>query len=288
MLSENSQYQTPRATRPASVQIKGRNLKYAIGPDMPRYWCDDDPWLTHFMNALSITFPHGERKFIESVKAVRDRVKNPATLADVAGFIAQEALHSREHSALNDALGQQGYGIALLEDEFGALMKRRGQKESKKTALAMTAAVEHLTALFGRALLTDERIRAMMHPDVRPMWTWHALEEIEHKAVAFDVYQDVFNDNFTRRLALLAATFGFFTFTHYAQYELLKQDGLANKPALWFKGLWRMWGPKGLVRQTVPAWLDYFRRDFHPWQEDDSPLIKQFERAIEPRSAGAV
>jgi predicted metal-dependent hydrolase len=231
-----------------------------------------------------LTFPRGERSFIESVKAVRNQVKSPALRADVAGFVGQEALHSREHDALNDVLEGMGYPIRALEKEFSARLDEREKSMSKKSALAFTAAMEHMTALFGRILLTREDVRAMIHPELRAIWLWHALEEIEHKAIAFDVYQEVFDDDTTRRAALILATGAFLTFTHYCQYQLLKRDGLANKPSVWAKGLWKLWGPKGLGRSAIPTWVEYLRRDFHPWQEDDSALIAEFETSVLPRA----
>ena len=277
----------PRVKRPEHVQVKPRNLRFGIPKDVPRHWFDNDPFMTHFMNALTLTFPRGERSFIESVKAVRDKVKSPALRADIVGFLGQEALHSREHDALNDVLEAMGYPIHALEREFSARLDQREHSMSEKSRLAFTAAVEHLTALFGRILLTKEEVRDMIHPELRAIWMWHALEEIEHKAVAFDVYQDVFDDETTRRVALILATGLFLSFTHYAQYQLLKRDGLANKPSVWAKGLWKLWGPKGLGRSAIPTWVDYLRRDFHPWHEDDSGLIAEFETTILPRATAS-
>lgn len=277
----------PRIKRPEHVQVKPRNLHFRISKDVPRHWVDNDPFMTHFMNALTLTFPRGERSFIESVKAVRDKVKSPALRADVAGFVGQEALHSREHDALNDVLEAMGYPIHALERAFSERLDERERSMSPKARLAFTAALEHLTALFGRILLTNEAVRDMFHPELRAMWMWHALEEIEHKAVAFDVYQEVFDDQTTRRFALVLATGALLSFTHYAQYKLLKRDGLANKPSVWARGLWKLWGPKGIARSAIPTWVDYLRRDFHPWNEDDSGLIAEFETTIVPRTAAS-
>ena len=55
--------------------------------------------------------------------------------------------------------------------------------------LAATVALEHLTAILAAALL-DGRSGSLAgaDPRVAELWRWHAVEETEHKSVAFDVY----------------------------------------------------------------------------------------------------
>ncbi|MDB4990968.1 MAG: hypothetical protein JWN04_6146, partial [Myxococcaceae bacterium] len=248
-------FHQPRAKRPASVSVQARNVKFGINAEMPRYWVSDDPFLTHFMNALSVIFPPGERMFMDAVKAVRDRVKNPETRADIAGFLAQEALHSREHSALNAVLQNQGYPVRELDEGMSEHMRQVAKFRSKRSQLAATVALEHMTALLGFKLLTQEHVRALCDAEVLPVWMWHAVEEMEHKAVAFDTYEEVFGDYLPRALALVTTTIGLFGTAHYFQYYFLKRDGLAHDPKLWAKGLWRLWGPKGLLSDMLPQWL---------------------------------
>ena len=275
----------PRAKRPDSVSVKARNIKFGLGPKMAKYWVDDDPFLTHFMNAMSVIFPPGERMFMDSVKAVRERVKNPETRADISGFLAQEALHSREHSALNEALHELGYPVRKLEKGLAERLRFALKYRSKRSMLSVTVALEHMTALLGFKLLTQEHVRALLSEEVLPIWMWHAVEEMEHKAVAFDTYQEVYGNYLPRAVALVTSTIGLFGTAHAFQYVLLKHDGLAHDPKLWAKGLWRLWGPNGLLLDMLPQWLEYFRRDFHPWQQDDSPLIAHYEEKHMPVSA---
>ncbi len=277
----------PRAKRPATVEVKARNIKFAVGANMRRYWVSGDPFLTHFMNSLSVTFPPGEKMFMDAVKAVRDKVQNPETRADIAGFLAQEALHSREHQSLNERLHELGYPVHEMERRIAERIKVMNKYRTKKMSLAVTVALEHMTALLGHKLLTQQEIRELSDPEVLPIWTWHAIEEMEHKAVAFDTYEEVFGDYLPRALALLTTTIGLFGGTHLLQYHFLKVDGLAHDPNLWLKGLWSLWGPKGIMVDLVPMWLQYFRRDFHPWQQDDSALIRDYERLFDAQANAA-
>jgi uncharacterized protein len=269
--------------RPSSVSVQPRNVHFGLEHGVPRYWMNDDPFMTHFMNALSLIFPPGERMFMDAVRAVQQRVKDPATLADIKGFLAQEAIHSREHADLNTALEKMGYPARQLESSLRAAIQ--GTNPGEKWRLAETAGLEHLTAILGHKLLSQPHLRELFHPDVLPMWMWHAVEEMEHKGVAFDVYQEVFGGYSLRAVTLVVGTLGLFITAHAYQYQFLRKDGLAHKPSVWLKGLWKMWGKDGLLLDLVPVWLDYFRPDFHPWQNDDSQLVADYKRMFEHSAA---
>jgi predicted metal-dependent hydrolase len=264
------------AKKPVNLQVKARRIDFAFEPDLARYWYDGDAFLTHFMHALSITFPDGERMFMDAVRAVQSRVQNEETRADIAGFMGQEALHSRAHEALNAFIAARGYPALSLAAGMREQIEERKPEHSKKSALALTCALEHITAIMGHRLLASPELQAMMPASMRRLWVWHALEETEHKAVAFDVYQEVFGDLRTRNMWLVISTLGLMSTVLRFQTELLKHDGLAHKPSIWLKGMWRLWGPRGILLPLVPAWLSYFKADFHPWQVDDSALIQRY------------
>src|SRR5690606_41942592 len=53
-----------------------------------------------------------------------------------------------------------------------------------------TCALEHFTAMLAETILEHPEMLEGMDERVLPLWLWHAVEESEHKSVAFDVYQD--------------------------------------------------------------------------------------------------
>jgi predicted metal-dependent hydrolase len=256
-------------------------MDFQFDAALPRYWYEDDAFLTHFMHALSLTFPEGERMFMDAVRAVRERVTDPETRADIAGFMGQEALHSRAHEALNQHLARLGYPAAALEQGIRERILANRPHHTKQSLLALTCALEHVTAIMGHHLLARPELQAQIHPAIRDLWIWHALEETEHKAVAFDVYQELYGDYATRARWLLISTLGLCTSVSVLQYWLLRRDGLADKPSVWLKGMWRLWGPRGLLLPLVPAWLAYFKPSFHPWDIDDSQLIEAHRKRFD-------
>lgn len=268
---------------PRNVTIEPHRMGLAFGADTPRYWCDNDPVLTHFLNALSLSFPEGERFFVEAVRNFRDRVEDPQRQKDISGFIGQEAMHSLEHTSFNRFLDSLGYGEIPRSGEGMAkkLLKGLRIRTTKQELLAATAAFEHITAILADGMLRDTKYIGSIHPNVRPLWMWHAIEETEHKAVAFDLYQDVDGRVGQRNFMLAAGSVYLALYTGTYMWKFLKHDKVHRRPLVMAKGLWKLLGPDGIVTRIVPDFLDFFSKDFHPWQQENSHLIKQWRAELE-------
>src|SRR6266550_3649328 len=159
--------------------------------DLPRHFAaDDDILMSHVLTVLSSVFPDGEDFFVRSVEAVRDRIEDPQLREHVEGFIGQESMHGREHRVLNERLAELGYPTRAIGTYVQKLTSLRDRFTGERANLAFTAALEHYTATLAETLLNDPEARAAIgHDGVRYLLMWHALEESEHKAVAFDVYK---------------------------------------------------------------------------------------------------
>ena len=181
-----------RAIKPKNVTIKPKGLNLELPDSTPTYWFDDSPFLTFFLTAFSATFPEGEKFMIDSVRMFRDQVKDshPELYKECSGFIGQEAHHSKEHALLNDFLSDRGVPVNRLEKMIEAWVPRI-KSLPKKDQMAITGAAEHLTALFGDLVLNNPEIIDKVDPNIRPLWVWHAIEEIEHKAVTYDLFEAV-------------------------------------------------------------------------------------------------
>ena len=147
---------------------------------------------SHVVAALTSVFPDGEDYFVRSVRRFRDQITDPVLKRQVNGFIGQESVHGREHRVFNERLDDLGYGTKRAERVTRAVLRGRERITSAKSNLAVTAALEHFTATLAELLLRDEEFRRSAgHQAVQDLFVWHALEEAEHKAVAFDVYRAV-------------------------------------------------------------------------------------------------
>lgn len=277
----------PRPRKPAHVGITPQRMGFVFDPArVPRYWADRDPVLSHFLNALSLSFPDGEQFFVDSVRHFRDRIPDAERQKEISGFIGQEAMHSLEHRHFNDMLKAQGYeALSNKAVSVAQYLIKMGQREySPRTLLAMTAGLEHITAILAHAILSRPELLEKIHPDVRPLWLWHAIEETEHKAVAFDLYEDVCGDYAMRVRAFLSGSLGLGIFASVFTWRFLKQDGLHRRPWKLLPGALTL---GDLLLKTLPDYLDYLRPGFHPWDEDNSALIARYQVQVDAAIAPA-
>ncbi|AHE57102.1 metal-dependent hydrolase [Sphingomonas sanxanigenens] len=256
--------------------ITPRDRRFGRKGGQRRWWLNGDPVGTAFYNALSVTFPKGEAYFVESVRAHRDGTP-PALEAEINAFIRQEVNHSREHVAFNRHVTDQGYDVARLDaDVDAALALTKGRPPIAN--LAATMALEHFTAMLAHELLADPRHLDGADPEAARMWRWHAVEEIEHKGVAYDTWLHATRHWPRRRrwivraLVMLRTTKRFVHGRIRGVLELLRQDGLSG-PRVWWRVFRHAFISPGIVRRIAPAWLGYFRPGFHPWRHDDRQLI---------------
>lgn len=265
-------------TTPTDLVIQPRDRRFGRHRRPARHWLNGDPIATAFFNALSVTFPRGEAYFIESVRAFRDGLP-PRLGEEVAAFIKQEVAHSREHLAFNRQVQNQGYDVAPLDRDVEEVLGRARQ-ESPIVNLAATMALEHFTAILAHDLLADPALLDGADPEAAALWRWHAMEEIEHKAVAYDVWLHATLDwsRFRRwrlkTIMMLIVTRDFLHHRARGMMELLRQDGLTGVRA--WNGLLRYALVRpGVLRRVARPWLSYFLPGFHPWNVDDRELLNE-------------
>ena len=201
-VSAEQQRRNNQTSNPERV-VPTRRISFDEGlAELPKHFAaDGDLIMSHLMASLSAVFPDGEDFFVRSVRYYRDRITDPDLKRQVSGFIGQESVHGREHRALNDRLDELGYPV-----KEGEAITRWGLQLREKflppvSNLAATAALEHFTATLAELVLSDPEMRATAAPGpVHDLFLWHALEESEHKAVAFDVYKAVGGSEWLRTL----------------------------------------------------------------------------------------
>ncbi len=265
-----------------SADIPRRQVDFEFDPaKVPLDWYRDDVFVSTFLDALSLLFPEGERFFVESVKKLRHHVQDPDLAAAVEGFIGQEAMHGKEHRAFNAMFLAQGLTSSVrLERQLEGLLDRVRRDLPAPSRLAATCALEHFTAMMAEASLRHEGMRDGMHATIRPLWVWHALEENEHKAVAFDVYRAA-GGGYVRRVGIMIlTTLIFFAFTAWVHAHFLAQRNVLWKPWRWVRGATHMWIYPGWFTRLVPAYLSYFRPGFHPDDRDTRALLATWRERL--------
>ena len=245
-----------------------RRLLVDLDTPLPRHWCGD-AFRTAFYNALSMSFPAGEQLFIDSVRqalAALPPDRRAAFDEEVQGFIGQEATHRRVHERFNALLAQQG----LVNHWEPRILARRPvlQALDLRNWLAVTAATEHLTALFAQHLLTHASALQGAPPRLRDLWLWHCSEEAEHRSTAFDLYVASGGAASWRIGIFKVVTRQFIVDTLRQTLRNLWADGSWWRPGTWTEAARFLFGREGLIRCTRAGWREYLREEFHPAQAD--------------------
>ncbi|MEF9956258.1 MAG: metal-dependent hydrolase [Acinetobacter sp.] len=279
----------------AGASFPVRRMDFKFG-DVPRYWAKGDAGITHFMTALSSLFPEGEQFFVNSARAVRNdpKLADARLQKEISAFIGQEAMHSKEHLAFNASAQAYGYDVRTLEQrtgkviEYGVAISTKLLKPFGFTKemidLTGTCALEHFTSTIAEELLSNPNIQAMFEDETMyNLWMWHAVEENEHKAVAFDVFVGMYGSGakayFMRSLALVIAMSLIFITQSYFTATLLKTDG---------KLTWRdtkymirfMYGANGFMTRQIPTLLSFLKPNFHPNDLDTTELLNKWRAEL--------
>lgn len=250
--------------------------------DLPKHFAaGGDLIQSHLVNALSSVFPDGEDFFVRSVRHYRSEITDPELKRDVAGFIGQESIHGREHRALNARFDQLGYPTKRNERIVQKVLATREKYLPPESNLAVTVALEHFTATLAELLLTDEDMRNLIgHEAVRDLFVWHALEESEHKAVAFDVYKAIGGRERTRVWTMRFIRPAFAVATVLLMIGSMVRDKATYRPGNLRKS-WKRFKKTPFMQPELWRLLrDYDRHDFHPNDRDTTALVATWREEL--------
>jgi predicted metal-dependent hydrolase len=272
--------QTATKTTPDDLTVTPRDIHFATEAASGKAWLGGDPVATAVFNAMSLTFPDGERLFMDAVRHYRSELSGKL-LEDAKAFIKQEAIHSREHVALNGGLDRTHYPIDAIETEIRGRIKATRER-GPMAMLGVTIALEHFTAMMADVTLEDGSVFEGTDEDILRLWQWHALEETEHKAVAFDVFQQVTQDwtprqRYFLRIRVMALVTILFTsnISRYAS-RLLIADGVSPWTAR-ARVLWYLLFRPGLFRKGWRSYWAWYKPGFHPWDHDNRATIAAWQ-----------
>lgn len=259
------------------IPIVPRRPRWDFADLKERWFFGGNGLKSAFIVALSGSFPPGEKEFIQSVRLFMDQIRDPKLVADVNEFTTQEGQHSLQHKRMNDAFDRLGYSATQVSEQFEEIEKEWAEERSDADRLAATVVMEHITAVMAHHALTRPEEFDPLPDSVRELLFWHAIEEIEHKSVAFDVYEECVGDRNRLRRQLLLHMVLFPMGIRDFQRMLLRELG--------HKATWKeraemaryLLGPKGLVARVLPRYLALLKPGFHPWDLDDSHLVAEWK-----------
>lgn len=267
-----------------SVTPIRRDLEFHLPAKKVGRWHPAGPAHSLFMDTLSVFFPTGERFFINSLRPYRDKLADPELVKAVTAFIGQEGMHGREHMEYNAKLAGAGLPVDQQETLVDQILDFTKARLAPEYQLAVTVALEHLTAILGDVLLREPRLLEGAEPEFAALWRWHALEETEHKAVAFDVFEQMVGKGprayVIRATALVTSTLMFWALVYpFWIQNLAARRQLGNWRSILNALKWQWLSPGGL-RRTIPDWLDWFKPGFHPWHHDNRAFLEQLDGLV--------
>ena len=258
--------------------VPREKLDFDLDGYIPKHWLGNDPFKTRFFDAMSTLFPVGERFFITCVRDFKDQITDPKMVQDIKDFNRQEAQHSMLHTRYNNRLKAQGIHVdAILEGQERRLFGIIRQRCSREFTLGITAASEHITAIMADCFVERPHIFNGADERMRALYVWHAMEEMEHKGVAYDVLIDTAKSSYLNRVGsmlLVTALFPYHVFR--IMRHMLQADGFSSwqRTKIWAKGLWWLYKPGGIFLPMLGKYFSYLKPGFHPWQE---PVVPSYE-----------
>ena len=254
--------------------------------DTPLHWIPDEPTATHVINVLHLLLPAGERWFVKVFREALPLVREDELLGQVKGFMGQEATHSVQHAHVLDHLAAQRLDTEPYTRHVDFLFEKLlgehppwnlpvPQDEWLRFRLSLIAAIEQFTAVLGNWVLHAEGLdRADPDEVMLDLLRWHGAEEVEHRAVAFDMYQHCGGEGlprYARRVAGMAVTAPVLTWLWVwgASYLIRHDPQLAGRLRYSLKE-----HNRAVAKGLLPTWKElgtaiprYLKRSYHPSQE---------------------
>ena len=267
-------------------EVVTRDLHFDMNKDtVSRHWFNNDPWTTHWMNAILAAVPDGERMVMNSARRQLDKLDDPEVRKAAIEFVRQERIHAREHDDMNAAGVEHGVPIDKVEAVFKILRKQVLTRMSDDMQSSIAAAFEHFTAIISSVLLEHPELFDDTHPELRGMLYWHFVEETEHKSVSFDVFVDASGGGLrSYRLRLsgmaLAIVVGFPVMIGNQAYLLYKDGQALNLRSAINMGNILFLKP-GILSKVIAGVFPYFSPTFHPWDDDNREVIHVWKQSYD-------
>lgn len=261
-------------------EVKPRDLHFDM-TNVPKYWMNNDPWSTHWWNALLAAVPDGERWVMQCVRKNLVKLSDEKVRKAGIDFIKQEHYHAREHDIMNQAVMAHGVPVDQVEAAFKRIRTFLQKILSEDMQLSTMAAAEHFTGTISAVFVENPEIFKDFDPALGAMIAWHMIEETEHKSVSFDVYQDAVG-SYPKRIAGMVLMTGIFVaISEYQRLVLVAKDGHLFNWRSAIKGLKFQFTKPGFMRLLVKHYLPYYSPNFHPWDHDNRAQLRAWKDTFE-------
>jgi uncharacterized protein len=256
------------ARRPMEA-IRVRPMRFDLADVQKRnpIWSRSSPQFAMYINALAIHSPYFERFLGAVCRKARPGIEDPKLRADVSALIGQEAHHAFNFIEMNRLLAQRYPRVAELDARARGDFEHALRTHSFRRQVGFMAGYETFTYLAGIVVL--EEYDALMRdadPVIRSMWIWHQVEEVEHGAVAFEVYRALFGAHEWYRKWMVVAAFSYIARQAAEAYlHMCRVEGQLSTPRRAWKALgFFLSFSVRLIRLALPALSSRYHPRKHP------------------------
>jgi predicted metal-dependent hydrolase len=274
----------PRTARPTGSVVRRRDLAFGFGPDVDPVWNRAAPEFVAAANGVSLMMPYIEPYFVGSVRAVVDRLE-PELAATADAFADQELAHQRQHRGFNKVLVARFPRLAGVEDRMRRTYRWLGRTRTERFNLAFAASSE--TIAYSLARWTSDHLAEFMRGGDRlatDLFLWHLAEEVEHKSVAFDVWEAVDGSRWRYARAGLLSLLLLAWFNLTASLSMLRTEHRLRSPWTWAR-LVRL--ALSFAFEVVPTLFLSSLPGHHPSQLTDPDWYGPWLADLEHRRSGS-
>jgi uncharacterized protein len=216
--------------------ITVRKVKFEFPDELDDVLPGNDVVRETYMVAFSLTMPYLEPYLIRTFRSVADDITDAGLAADVREFIGQEAQHFQNHRRINEIIKRQlGAAVAAelqaVEDRLDADYRRFNTSKSRRFNLVYAEGFEAMTCAMALTSIAEaEAGTSTISPGPwGQLWAWHLAEEMEHRTVAFDLYEHLEGSYPHRVIGSLRAQWHFQRTIDRLQRILLVSQGAPAK-----------------------------------------------------------
>ena len=244
-----------------------------------KYVWRENAWSSAYILTFSAFIPAGERFVIDSVRAFRDQVKDPELRDRATGLIGQEAMHSKLHAEFNEMYDKKGLPVSRMARFAERYLDTIMRLIPEKTSLAIACGIEHVTAIMAEEVFShrEDEYHNHLDPVVQDFLIWHLLEELEHKSVAFDMYEEIDGGYLHRVAAFMLIWAVSIPCGLYSVDQMLKTPGFGQSRKANREGIGEQ---LEMFRSYAPAFFSYFLPGFHPDNSDTSELLARWREKL--------
>ncbi|XOV84856.1 MAG: metal-dependent hydrolase [bacterium] len=173
--------------------ITVRKMDFEFSDDMDLVFIQHDPRLSFLFLGTWMLLPYLEPYLMRTIRKAMEQVDDAALLHDMQQFCAQEGQHYQQHAKANEKVRdlmpvhlqlKLDEKLTEIRDEY----KSFSEQKDLDWNLAYAEGFEAYTAAGARAQMS-ERVFDYMKDPIRDLMLWHIMEEMEHRTVAFDVFE---------------------------------------------------------------------------------------------------